>query len=246
VREPDGAGGVKNFLAGILATVIAGLLLVLGQDWIQREVLQQKPELQYFEFSPSLLISAAEVSKWETSLSDRELIEKDRESLAVTAITIENRGALPVEEQGVLITDRWAKSGEASIVGFKNDVIPGKDGVDTVMKIENGGLRINYKLINPGEIHRFWIITSRFADLDFNIRNPKLNVRGWDSKIYSKEDPTFFSQVNLLAIVVALIFGMFTAWVWTYSFFEKRLKRRGEEMADFLEQTKRIEGTTEE
>jgi hypothetical protein len=204
---------VKQFLLGVLATVVAGIVLFLAQSYLTDRKNAEKQKLEYAQFTPAFTFSEQKAAEWQKQIptDSTGLFSGDR--LAATAITVENTGQIPIQNETVVIQAKHKDKFSGGVIYALNDVVPGGDEGGAVMNLHDGILTIRYKLINAGEFHRFWVVADSFADLQFIVRDPKLDVTGWDAKIFMKHDPKDWTPLLLFGgvalFLVSFILGAF-------------------------------------
>lgn len=200
-----------------MTTLLGGLLLYVGQTYVGGW-LSTKPAISYSQFAPAFVFDAETVRRWQSTIEGpTENAFGFENGLYAEAIVIENTGEVPIENQNVIVRNRYSQDEQSKIIAFQNDVIPGADGIDTTMRLTDGALRINYRLLSPGEIHRFWIVRDRFTATEVIIRGPNIDVTGWDAKIYrDAEDMDWTKWIIFIAIfliVMSFLFGMYVQFI---------------------------------
>lgn len=217
--------------------MVAGLALFVGQRMIEAHDNSDDLVVRYVEYAPSLFLSEKQVKEWSSSLdSEGSKILNDENRIAATLVTIENFGEKPIVNQRVAIQSKYKDGFDKGVLGYQSDVSPGSDDRSTKAIVKDRTLFIDYDLIDAGEMHRFWVISDRYSDLNFVIRKPGMKVTGWDSKIYFKETPDDWTLFYTIGGIAAAI-GVFAAGAMANnSATKKAIQANGLDFDDLVQQ----------
>ena len=233
---------MRTFFLGIITAVAAGLLLYFAQGYFDGQKKDQS--IHYFEYKPSFYFDQAKAIEWEGRLGNVTGSGTSKEGrIAVTAFVIENRGSNPIENQRVSIKDTYEDGLSKGIIDFQNDFTPEGGKLNTSMEIKDGILTIDYKLLNSGEIHRFWVISDRYSKLSTVIRKPGMEIRGWNAKIYTKEEPSFWTMDLLFfSAFIALISAVIAA-IFDYRYMKSMIELNGLDIAELVKSAQKMKAS---
>ena len=202
---------MKGFLIGVFATVLATLFGYLAIEGVKKFDAPQS-QLKIVDFGPTFNFGVADAEKWQKDVKSLGIDSIDsNQRLSASLITVENTGTKALQNQKIVIRPKFEDKYSAGIVDFQNDAIPGVLNDDTKMRIENKVLNVEYKLLDVGEFHRFWVIHDRYAEINISARTPDLKMDSYTAKVYLKSDredwSTFLFIGGLIASIASLVIG---------------------------------------
>lgn len=226
---------MKNFILGVLATALAGLIVYFGQSIID-DATGDKTHIEYYTYNPPFYLDQVKTNNWFSKIPSSEFDEFSKDGrIKIQAMVIENKGEKAIENQRVVIGPDKKDKFSSGIIDFQNDIVPGANGLDTKMSISDGTLVIDYDLLNVGEIHRFWIVSDRFTDKSVNIRKPGLTTKGWNAKIYTQETPEDWGFETAMAVAIGLLIALFLGFYIQYKETKKILILQDIDYDDIVE-----------
>lgn len=243
---------MKNFLVGVFAAVLAGILVFVSQREIERASVREElvfttvhypplyitPEIaktieDYSSKDPDALESSAEVGG---SLPfDGEIPHASVPRLKMTLVEIANQGDGAVDDFDVRIVSTKRYGHEyPGIYAIVDERLPNNDSNNTSSEVEYDGVHINYDLIMPGEEHLLWVISDPDAEILVKQRDSGVTTMDFgvgpadwrmNLKIYEARERSY-----QIAILISIIAGLISAT----AFIHWLLRRRGHNLVRLM------------
>jgi hypothetical protein len=207
---------MKKIIGGLIGTIVTVFVTLYVQGWYSRN--QQQTE---FQLSHNSFDSAVQLTEDER----RRVFSAGNGSINVSLFEIVNSGSQPLTDQRVTIrTEPYLANSRVLAAG--STVYPGnaREGVATA--IQGNTVHIDYKVLNPGEQHRLWIIDNGLGLSNLTARRPGLRVNNIERTF---NEPGLFEDTVSL-IFISVIFGLLTfgtGAVLGYAALEESIRKRG-------------------
>lgn len=221
---------MKNFLLGILAATIGGILIYAAQYYFDRHFRSPRASIEHVTYSPALVFGRREAATWLSS-RERDAVDSELGRVKITLVSIENTGDEALSNQEVRIQPRDEFGG--GIIAFHNHIVPGGDPSATTARITDRSLVIRYSLFNPQEMHMLWVITDSFTDFDVISRRPGLVVNGWRRGVAFEEDSSM-SEVWFFTYAVIGILLFVLGVILSDRFIGSELRKRGMDLKEIM------------
>lgn len=205
-----------KIVLGFIGTVVTVFLTLFIQNWYANNLTQTRFELNYTSFESSIRLTPAQ----------RKVVASDpSESFAFTIYDIENAGSEPLTDQRVRV-EAESYSSASKILAAGSSSFPGEDKDSVSVQLEGTSAIITYKILNPGEKHRLWIVDNGYGLSTLIARKPGLRVSSVERSFNDKgffDDPISAGFFSLFAGIFIFGFGAILGW----ASFADEIKKRG-------------------
>lgn len=205
-----------KILGGFVGTVVTVFLTLFIQNWYANNLTQTRFELKYTSFESVIRLSPEQ---------KRSILSNQSENLAFTIYEIENAGSEPLTDQRVRV-DIEGFGADTKILAAGSNLYPGEDKDSVSVSVDGRSAILDYKILNPGEKHRLWIVDTGYGLATLVARKPGLRVSSFERSFNDAsflDDPVNTGFVAVLTGI--LIFGFGAAMGWAA--FADEIRKRG-------------------
>ena len=205
-----------KIFGGFIGTVVTVFLTLFIQNWYANNLTQTRFDLKYMSFESSIRLAPEQ---------KKIILADPSEQLAFTIYDIENAGSEPLTDQRVRV-DIEGFGQDTKILVAGSSAYPGDDKDSVNIQVNGKSAVLDYKILNPGEKHRLWIVDNGYGLSTLIARKPGLRVSSVER---SFNDPSFLDDpvtIGFIAVVAGIIlFGFGAAMGWAG--FADEIKKRG-------------------
>jgi hypothetical protein len=205
-----------KIFAGFIGTVVTVFLTLFIQNWYANNLTQTRFDLKYTSYESAIRLSPEQ---------KKIILADPSATLAFTIYDIENAGTEPLTDQRVRVDIEGYGQG-TKILAAGSSSFPGDDKDSVNVQVNGRSAVLDYKILNPGEKHRLWIVDTGYGLSTLIARKPGLRVSSVER---SFNNTSFFDDpvnVGFAAVTVGLFifgFGALMGWLG----FADEIKKRG-------------------
>jgi len=206
---------VKRILLSLIGTLITVLVTLYVTDWYTNTQKQT-------EFSMS--VASYDTAVHLTQNQIREILSAGRD-INISLFEIVNSGSQPMTDQQLVIRTELYSSG-SRILAVGSTVYPGDDEDGVITRIDGNKVVVSYRILNPGEKHRLWLVDNGLGLHSVTARRPGLTVSNIDREFNTPgflSDPVNILIFGLIFTVVVFGFGAFMG----FAGFADEVRKRG-------------------
>jgi hypothetical protein len=214
---------MKAFFWSVLGAVVSAALIYFVNNYLQQQDRDQHFKVQYSIDNGYLSLSKDDLQALLQGLGQY------ASNVSIAAVTVKNVGSEALKDQDAVVRVGGLTGTESGIIKVASLTVPGDD--PDMVKFDNEKDRINirYKLLNPGEAHRFWFAYNAYSIPSFTMRREGLSL----SEPPSTDDESYDLGTWILGFIGLLFIFLIGAGVGAAAT-SSELKARGHDVDAML------------
>lgn len=211
---------MKGFFGGIIATIVAGLIVYIISQQYDQWVKASSQKVDFSFHEKSITLDKPTIEKLLKDSS--EPIEHDT---SIDLVTVTNLGSDD-------IADKSFSMPASGIVAYQTTDFPNGNPNNAIVSFKNDVLTVKYKLLPKGQSHKFWLASGAFSTV--NLGKFSADASGISVSMDGGNDfswtPSWFETgvISALAVILGALIG--------YGILAESLKSRGVDLAEIMKQ----------